>query len=178
MTGYLIAMVRNIQKGEYVLPDLSGNYWKEGLPLILLSLALSLAVGLVFGLVMFGGAILAGILAEVSSSFELVFSLGIQLLSLLVQAFTSLVLPFIYFMAYAIYAKTNTLSSLFEVENYKKVWQQNTWSIVIGYFIFMAVSSALSFAGFLACCIGILPAAVVSQLIMAGVVGQYKVENV
>lgn len=178
MTGYLLVLIRNIQKGDYALPDVTGNYWKEGLPLILLSFALSMIVGLLFGIVMFGGAILAGILAEVSSSFELVFSLGIQLLSLLVQTLTSLVLPFVYFMAYAIYAKTNAISSLFEIENYKKVWQQNTWSIVIGYVIFMAVSSALSFAGIIACCIGVLPAAVVSQFIMAGVVGQYKVENV
>lgn len=178
MTGYLIVLIRNIQKGDYTLPDVTGNYWKEGIPLVLLGFALSLIVGLLFSIVIFGGAVLTGILAEVSSSYRLVLSLGIQLLSLLFQMLTSFVLPFVYFMAYAIYAKTNAISSLFEIENYKKAWQQNSWNIVIGYFIFMAVSSALSFAGLIACCIGVLPAAVVSQFIMAGVVGQYNVENV
>lgn len=176
--GYSIAIIRNIQAEKYELPELNSTYWKDGVTLALVAIAISMVVGMLFGGAFFGGAIVSRILREVSEGLGAVVMLGLNLLGLMLQAVLSFIAPMIYFVAYAIYAKTSSVNSMFQVENYKKLWRNNEWGIVIAYAVYMAATSALSMIGFFACCIGILPAIVVSGFIMAGFIGQLDTKGI
>lgn len=177
-TGYILKMVQNIQQGIFELPTLEGSYWRDGITLIMVSMGISFVLGIMVAIVIFGGTIAGSILSESSTAGGTIVTIMFQLISLVIQVVGSIILPIVYFMAYAIYSKTGSISSILAIGNYKIVWQQNQWEIVISYVIYMAVVSALSTLGFMACCIGILPAAVASNFIMAGFIGQFKVEDV
>lgn len=178
IAGYVVAVTRNIQRGLYELPELSGSYWKEGAILMLVSmLASGVFIGLFFAIVI-GGSVLSEILAESSPAVATAITFFTGIGSLLVQAVMSLFVPFIYFAMYAFYAKTGEVSSIFMIDNYRTLWQKNSWTIVISYFLYAAVSSALTGVGLLVCCIGVLPAMVVVNFIMAGLVGQLDVEGI
>ena len=172
-------MIRQIQQGKYEILEVNNSYWNDGIKLFLLSFAVSLALGVVIMIFSFGGVLLISLLGgERHSGAAVGVSLIAQLIGYVIQMIFSLVFPFLVVMAYTIYAKSGDFGSIFSFANYKVLWQNNQWNLVIAYLLYTVVVSALATVGMIACCIGILPAMAASIFIMAGVFGQLSVEGV
>ncbi len=176
-TGYSIALAKKIQNDEYELPEFPGDYWKDGVVFALLMVALSTAFGILVSIFAFGGVIFSSILKDSSESLAALSSLGTQGIGFLLQMLSSIIAPLVTFAFYAIYAKTGSINSLFDINNYKKIWAQNKWGFVVASLIYMVAASALATVGFMACCIGILPATAISSIMMASIIGQLSVEG-
>jgi len=179
MAGYSVAMIRQIQQGNYEILEVNNSYWNDGIKLFLLSSAVSLALGVVITIFSFGGVLLISLLGgDRHSGATVGITIIMQLIGYVFQMVFSLVFPFLIVLAYAIYAKTGDFGSIFSIENYKTMWRTNQWNLVIAYLLYTVVVSALATVGMFACCIGILPAMAASTFIMAGVFGQLSAEGV
>lgn len=180
LTGYSISLIRNIQKGKYEIPEIDSSYWTDGAKLLLAYIGVTVIFMVIFMILGFGGMLLSGMLGRNgdSNGLGVITLLVTNVFSIVFQLVYSIVLPFILLLAYAIYAKTNSLSSVFAWSNYVAMWRNSRWNLVIGYFVYYAGVMALSMVGFMACCVGILPAMAASTFIMAGLVGQLGTEGV
>lgn len=178
-TGYTIAQIRKIQRGEYEILDLDSSYWNDGMKLLLVGLAVGIGATILMMVFMFGPSVLLTTVASQDSGSGIaMFAIVMQLFGYVVQMLFSFGFPFLMLMAYAIYAKTNTLGSMFLWGNYRTVLRNNGWGVVVGYLVYYAGTVALTTLGMFACCVGILPASVAVVFIMAGVAGQLGVEGV
>ena len=178
LTGYLIDVIRNIQQGKFEVPEVGGDQWKDGAVLVLISMAVGFAIGFVAFVIVMGISILSTILEDSSSATSVILNLFASLISYATQAITSLFVPFFTYLAYAIYAKTGSINSIFQVSNYQTMWKRNGTALIIGTLIATVAISALAGVGFFACCIGVLPATVIGYYILAGFIGQFDVEEV
>lgn len=187
--GYTVAVVRRIQNGDYTLPEIEYNQmWMKGLMLVLIQIAISIAFSVVMFAIALPLQIIFGLNAAPSSSrtvgsyrtaqqltaLQLVISAVIQL----IQFVFNVIMALLSVMMLAIYAKTNEVNSLVRFDNYKKLWTNNGLNIIIVTVLSGIVGGLLTFVGFLLCCIGILPMAVISGLINAGLVGQLKTQEI
>lgn len=178
-TGYTIAQIRKIQRGEYEILDLDSSYWNDGMKLLLVGLAVGIGLGVVLMILMFGPSVLlTAVAGQDSNSAVAVVAVLMQLIGYGIQMLFSFGFPLLALMAYAIYAKTNSIGSMFIWGNYKALWHNNGWSVVVGYLVYYAGTMALTSLGMLACCVGVLPASVIAIFLMAGVAGQFGVEGV
>jgi hypothetical protein len=178
LTGYSVALIRKVQQGEYEILDVDSSYWNEGMKLILVGFAVGIVIGILLTIFMFGGSILAALGADNDSMAIVIFALIFQLVGLGVQLLISLGFPLLTLMAYAIYAKTGTMGSMFTWSNYQALARNNGWNLVIGYLVYYAGLTAITTLGVFACCVGVLPASVIALFVMAGVAGQFGVDGV
>lgn len=172
--GFTLDLTRNLQNGKYELPGLGAEgQWKDGIILSLLGLAFSLMIGLLVG----GGTTLASFAAlQNGASPEQLstYSNFLNIPSMLLNALTITITM----MVYPIYAKTQDVGSLFNVSNYKNMWDNNGSVLIISALIVWVVSQALTMVGLFAFCFGLLPAIVITYMVKGSFYGHMNVDGI
>lgn len=188
MVGYTVEIVRRIQNGDYSLPEIAyTDFWKKGIMLVLVQIAVGvlfmfLQLLLTVPLSLIG---LAGTSSVRSSDYSYgdgggsgLLYLGTSMVSQLISLVFGFIQTVVSYAMIAIYARTDNVNSLFNFGNYKKLWANNGANLIILPIVSGIVGGVIGFIGFLAFCIGILPASVVATLIQAGLIGQVDTKEV
>lgn len=187
MVGYTIEIVRRIQNGDYSLPEIAyTDFWKKGIMLVLVQIAVGVLFFFLQALITVPLSFLglAGTSSLRSSDYSYrdssgsLMYLGTSMLTNVISLVFSFVQTIVSFAMIAIYARTDNVNSLFNFSNYKKLWANNGANLVILPIVSGIAGGVIVFIGFLAFCIGALPATVVVSLIQAGLIGQVDTKEV
>jgi hypothetical protein len=178
MLGYLIATIRNVQKGKYALPEVDANVqWKDGAMLMLVNLAVGVVVATIsFSISMLVSFSSIALGSDASSEFSF-FSGMLAIFGSFINIAINLVVVFVEMLMVVIYAKTGSLNDLISLENYQTIMRNNGSTVIISMILMYVVGSVVPMIGFLFCCIGILPASVIITFITAGLYGQISTEG-
>jgi hypothetical protein len=176
MMGYLVATVRNVQNGRYVLPEIDASIqWKDGAMLMLANIA----VGLIVGTISFSITFATSLASTYESSSEIgIFTGMLAIFGSFVNLAINIVVAFVQMLMVVVYAKTGSLNELIVMENYQTILKNNGATVFIAMVLVYVVGSIVPMLGLLFCCIGIFPAAVIVSFITAGLYGQISTEGI
>lgn len=174
--GFVLDLTRNVQKGEYKLPELgTETQWKEGAILALLAFV----GGMVIGFVTSAGSVSSSLLTSLQEGgSDSLTSTGYAGFMNLTQILVNVLKVFVALMVYPIFAKTRDISSLFSVSNYQTVFQNNMPYLLVATAILVAVGNVVPLLGVIALCVGILPAGVIVYIINGTFFGKVDVSKV
>lgn len=172
--GYTLHLIRNIQNGVYELPELGEEgQWQDGIVLALLGFGLSFILGLIIG----GGSVATMFAAAQNGADPETlnnYSSLANIPGMLSRLFQSLLAV----MAMPMFAKTRDIGSLFNIGNYQAIWEANGAKIVIVAVLVYVLSSVIPAVGFLALCIGVLPASFIVTIMKGSLYGELDVSNI
>lgn len=172
--GFMIQISRNVQKGEYKLPEFGAEgQWKEGLMIMLFSMGLGTVVSIFMSLVITPLTFSIGYLGDSNEVMILFF-----VVLLVVQLAFTLLLTVVSFAIQGIYAKTGDFNSMLSIDNYRYVIKNNWKKMVVSLIVIYGVALGFSIVGFLVFCVGIIPAYLAIYIVMATIVGQLDVDEV
>lgn len=169
--GFYVDLIRNIQNNKWEIPAFgTSEQWVTGMKYFVWSFTFGIVILILMALVMFP---LVALTSEVEAMaiimpFVMIVFIALYFLIGVISTFTPGM----------IFARTGSLSQMWNVNLHVAIFKKEWKNMLIGFLVMMIASYALSFIGAIACYIGILPAIVVTYLIMAGVVGQISTSEI
>lgn len=170
LAGYAIALTRNIQQGNYVLPARDyGAQWTEGILYTLVLAGIELVIFLVF---LFIDMVITLVIKDSTVQNVVIMFFG------LINYAISFFLTWASFQMVAIIAKTRSISSLFNFSNYSVLWNRNGATTILAMLLYSLLAGLAGILGFALVCVGILPAVAISTMWQGSFAGLLDTEGV